>query len=46
MVPYLPMGWEESVMDVARMLRLWKDESADISEMLNTLEKLVGTRTS
>jgi hypothetical protein len=46
LAPYLPMGWEEAVIDVARMLRLWKDESADINEMLSILETLLGTGTS
>lgn len=43
LAPCLPMGWEEDVMDVARMLGLWKDESPDVCEMLNILEALLGT---
>lgn len=46
LAPYLPIGWEEAVVDVVRMLRLWKDESTDICEMLNILETLLGTRTN
>lgn len=46
LAPYLPMGWNEAVVDVARMLRLWKDESPDVYEMLNILETLLGTGTT
>ena len=46
LAPYMPMGWDEAVADVARMLRLWKDESPDVYEMLNILETLLGTGTS
>lgn len=46
LAPYMPAGWDEAVADVARMLRLWKDESPDVYEMLNILETLLGTRTT
>ncbi len=46
LAPYLPTNWEEAVVDVAKMLRLWKHESADVCEMLRILETLLGTCTS
>ncbi|CAK7217250.1 Zcf27p [Sporothrix eucalyptigena] len=39
----LPGGWDESVADVAGMLRLWQDESSDVSEMLTAVETLLST---
>lgn len=41
LAPFLPLGWEEAVLDVARMLRYWKDESSDVYEMLLRLEMLI-----
>jgi hypothetical protein len=38
---YLPPGWEEGVMDVERMLALWKDESADVSQMLDIVDTII-----
>ena len=40
---FLPLGWEEAVLDVARMLDFWKNESRDVSEMLNILRTLLET---
>jgi hypothetical protein len=39
---YLPMGWEGVVMEVKKMLELWKDESKDVSQVLGYLETLLG----
>ncbi|CAK7227871.1 Zcf27p [Sporothrix curviconia] len=39
----LPGGWDESVADVAEMLRLWQDESSDVLEMLIAVETLLST---
>ncbi|KAI5456701.1 hypothetical protein BGZ63DRAFT_396019 [Mariannaea sp. PMI_226] len=40
LAPFLPSGWQEAVADVVRLLRLWKDESTDVGEMLRTMETL------
>ncbi|KAK9236472.1 hypothetical protein V1525DRAFT_420403 [Lipomyces kononenkoae] len=45
LVSFLPVGLEEAVMDVTRMLQFWKDErSADVYEMLAALEMLIDAR--
>lgn len=45
LVPLLPLGWEEAIFDVSRMLRFWKDESNDIAELFNILQMLLAART-
>ena len=40
---YLPMGWENAVMEVKKMLDLWKDESRDVSQVSAYLETLLGS---
>lgn len=41
LVPFLPVGWEDAIVQVKKMLNFWKDESNDILEMFNTLETLM-----
>lgn len=38
---FLPLGWEEAVLEVTRMLDFWKEDSRDVSEMLNILRTLL-----
>ncbi|KAL1864985.1 hypothetical protein VTK73DRAFT_5535 [Phialemonium thermophilum] len=37
---YLPPGWEGALVDVASLLRFWKDESTDVAEMLEAIEAI------
>lgn len=43
LAPYLPLGWEETVIDVSRMLALWKDESTDVSQLLAFLDTIAAS---
>ncbi|KAL2865315.1 uncharacterized protein BJX67DRAFT_389519 [Aspergillus lucknowensis] len=38
----LPGDWEESIIDVARMLEFWKDECRDVQEKYEILDALFG----
>ncbi|KAJ5889302.1 hypothetical protein N7504_010112 [Penicillium tannophilum] len=40
LVHLLPLGWEEAVIGVTKMLKFWKDESRDVFEMLEILQAL------
>ncbi|KAJ6099788.1 hypothetical protein N7467_001323 [Penicillium canescens] len=46
LVHLLPLGWEETIFDVAKMLKFWKDESSDVHEMLDILQTLMNARAS
>ncbi|KAJ5747659.1 uncharacterized protein N7511_009355 [Penicillium nucicola] len=46
LVHLLPLGWEEAILEVTRMLKFWKDESSDVLEMLDIVHILINSRAS
>ncbi|KAF9885026.1 hypothetical protein FE257_000849 [Aspergillus nanangensis] len=44
LVPFLPIGWQEAVFEVSKMLAFWKDESRDVAELFAILQTLLEAR--